>query len=116
MIKSQLVNFAPTTFALAGIERVLTILAHIAMSLLVYYAVRYGKVRFYFFALLAHTLMNFIAVMIAQQTNGTWLAELFMLGVAVLSLVLIFRSSQVEARLVGPAAPMDANESPIGTV
>ena len=116
MIKSQLVNIPATTFALGGIERVLTILAHIGMSLLVYYAVRYGKVRFYFFALLAHTLMNFIAVMISRQTNRAWLAELFMLVVAALALVLIFRSKQVEARLAGPADPMDAGESPAASV
>lgn len=116
MVKSLLVNTPPTSYALAGIERVLAILAHIAMSLLVYYAVRYGKVRFYFFALLAHTLMNFISVMIAKQTNNAWLAELFMLGVAALSLVLIFRSKQVEARLSEPAVPMDDSQATLGTI
>ncbi len=78
---------------------------HIALSLLVYYTVRYGQARFYFYALLAHTLLNFGAVMISQQTNGMWLSELYILVLAVLSLVLIFRTGEVEARLAGPLSP-----------
>jgi uncharacterized membrane protein YhfC len=103
-LKSQLVGLAPESFAVAGVERTLTILAHIGMSLLVYYAVRYGKVRFYFLALLAHTLINFGVVMIAQLNNGIWLSELYLLVWAVGALVLIFRSEQVEAWLARPAA------------
>ncbi len=103
MVRAQLVNIPPSTFAVAGIERALTILAHIGMSLLVYYAVRYGKVRFYFFALLAHTVLNFGAVMITQLNNGMWFAEGYVLIGAILAVVLIMRSGRVEAWLAGPA-------------
>jgi len=106
VLKNQLINLPPSIFAVAGIERALTICAHIGMSLLVYYAVRYRKPVFYLFALLAHTLLNFGAVLLARLPNGTWLSEGYLAVFAVLALVLIFRSGQVEAALAGPEQPV----------
>ena len=101
-MKNQFINLTPSIFALGGIERFLTILAHIGMSLLVYYAVRYRKPLFYFLALLAHTVLNFGAVMLSQTPNGMVLAEVYILVFAALSVLLIVRSPQIEARLAEP--------------
>lgn len=116
VLKSQLVNLPPTIFAVGGIERALTICAHIGMSLLVYYAVRYGKPRFYVFALLAHTLLNLGAVLLARLPNGTWFSEGYLAVFAVLSLVLISRSSQVEAGLSGPAQQVPLEPVPLAPI
>ncbi len=106
MVKSQFLGLAPSVFVLGGVERFLTILVHIGMTLLVYYSVRYRRPVFYWLALLVHTALNFGAVMIAQLPGGMWPAEAFVLVFAGLSVWLILRSPQVESRLAPePAAP-----------
>jgi uncharacterized membrane protein YhfC len=108
VVKAQMINLPPQTFALGGVERVLTILTHIGLSLLVYYAVRYAKPRFYLYALLAHTVMNFGAVMIARMPGGTWWSEAYVFVAAALAVALIFNTKKVEAHLAGSVAAVPA--------
>ena len=105
MIKNQFITLPSSIFALGGIERFLTILAHIGMSVLVYYAVRYRMPRFYLFALLAHTLLNFGAVMLSRASGGMWVSEGYLLLFAAASVWLVLRSPQIEARLAPPPPP-----------
>jgi len=102
MVKNQFLSLPSSIFALGGIERFLTILAHIGLSVLVYYAVRYRMPRFYLFALLGHTLLNFGAVMLSRASGGMWLSEVYLLLFAAASVWLIIRSPQIEARLAPP--------------
>jgi uncharacterized membrane protein YhfC len=102
MVKNQFLTLPSHIFALGGIERFLTILVHIGLSVLVYYAVRYRMPRFYLYALLAHTLLNFGVVLISQAPGGTWLAEGYVLLFAAASVWLVLNSLQIEARLAPP--------------
>ena len=109
MIKNQFISLPSSVFALGGIERFLTILVHIGLSVLVYYAVRYRMPRFYLYALLAHTVLNFGAVMLSRALGGTWLAEAYVLVFAAASVWLVLRSPQIEARL----APQPSLSEPV---
>lgn len=53
-------------FAAAGVERVCAFVLQIALSYLVYTAVKYGKKQFYLLAILLHASVNAIAVLLAQ--------------------------------------------------
>lgn len=106
-VKNQYLNLPSSIFAVGGIERFLTILAHIGLSVLVYYAVRYRMPRFYLYALLAHTLLNFGAVMLSRVQGGMWISEGYLLLFAAASVWLVLRSPQIESRLAQQPSPSE---------
>ena len=62
LIRTQLVGTAPAMFLLAGLERLLTMTAHAAMSALICYGVAYKKTgRYVLLCLGIHTLMDLTA-------------------------------------------------------
>jgi len=74
-IRGQLVDLPAITFLAGGIERAFTIVIQIALSVMVYLAVRNRRPIFYWLAILAHTLVNFAAVMITTTGVSIWFAE-----------------------------------------
>jgi len=57
-------------FYLGGVERMMAMAIHIALSLLVYQAVRYRKRGYLFFlAILFHFLINMVVVLIADYSS-----------------------------------------------
>lgn len=108
-IRSQLVGTPSYLFLVGGLERVLAIILHIALSLVVLNAVRLGKPLYLLYAILIHTAANLGAVLLAQQPNGTLLAEGYLVVVAVLCFLYIRREMKkpdpvVETPLEAPAA------------
>ncbi len=93
-VKSQLTGLPPVTFLLGGLERLLTMIIHIALSLLVLYAVIHKKIAFLFYAILLHTMLNALAVIIAQEF-GLWYAQLFILAMAFMAVIYIIRSRRL---------------------
>ena len=62
LIRTQLITASPTLFLLAGLERILAMTGHLAMSLLVCYGVAHGKVLPCVLVCLGiHTLMDLTA-------------------------------------------------------
>jgi len=108
-VRSALVETPSYMFLVGGLERVLAITLHIALSLVVLNAVRLRKPVYLLYAILAHTVANLGAVLLAQQPNGTWLAEGYLLVVAVICFLYIRR----ELRKPDPAAgsPVEALEA-----
>ena len=90
-VKSQLIGIPPATFLLGGLERLMTIILHIALSLLVLYAVASKKIVYLFYAILIHTVLNALAVTIAREF-GIWYAQLYILLLAVMAIFYIVRS------------------------
>ncbi|MBT9173566.1 MAG: hypothetical protein DDT21_01967 [Syntrophomonadaceae bacterium] len=90
-VKSQLIGTPPATFLLGGLERLMTIIIHIALSLLVLYAVINKKIAYLFYAILLHTMLNALAVTIAREF-GIWYAQLYILLLAVTAVIYIGRS------------------------
>ncbi|HAP31474.1 MAG TPA: YhfC family intramembrane metalloprotease [Firmicutes bacterium] len=99
-VKSQLISTPPATFLLGGLERLLTIIIHIALSLLVLYAVISKKLAYLVYAILLHTMLNALAVIIAREF-GIWYAQLYIFALAATAAFYIGRSRRFFERLTG---------------
>lgn len=102
-VKSQLIGTPPATFLLGGLERLLVIIMHIALSLLVLYAVINRKIAYYIYAILLHTMLNALGVIIGREF-GIWYAELYILLLAVIAVFCIGRSRRFFERLPAGSA------------
>lgn len=81
-LAGQLAAATPGLILLAVVERVSAVLYHLFATCLVFTAVKRGKPGWYFAALLAHTLFNFLAVML-NLWIGTWPMEAVLLAAGV---------------------------------
>lgn len=107
MAKNVLISADPVMFYLAGYERILTMIFHVALSLMICYFVWNKKaVQGILICLLLHTVMDFIAPLINGMTTeylGSILSTtaayilvyVFLTGVAVLSVagIILIRNS-----------------------
>jgi len=109
LIREQFVNLPPTTFLAAGIERAMTIIIHIALSLVVLHSVRAKKPLYLLLAIGLHTLVNLPAVILAGSGVNTWVIELLVVAMAAAGLVYILRSWRAE---VPVPAGLPASDSP----
>ena len=94
MIKTQLIGTAPAMFLLAGIERLLAMTCHIAMSTLVCYGVAHKKVGCCSLLCLGiHTLIDFTAgiPMILPQNIAYPVIYAVLTAIAVVSIVILKR-------------------------
>lgn len=107
-IRAQLIDTPSYMFLVGGFERVLAITLHIALSLVVLNAVRLGKPLYLLYAILIHTVANLGAVLLSQQPNGVFLAEAYLVIVAVLCFWYIRR----EMKKPEPVAVEPAGEVP----
>ena len=92
LIRSQLISASPALFALAGIERILTMIAHVAMSMLVCYGVAHKKTWPCILACLAlHTFIDFTAVvtMVLPQTTAYIIVYAILTVVAAASILIV---------------------------
>lgn len=91
-IQDQLVKLPPYLFLVAGLERFFTMFIHIALSSVVLLAVVKRKQIYLFYAILLHTGVNFIAVIIPGLGFNVLYAQIYLLILAVISWMFIFRS------------------------
>ena len=73
---AKLAGLAPTTFLASIVERIGAIALHISFSVLVWFAAKNGK-RFWLFplAILLHTLVDAVAVIMSRFVTNIWLIE-----------------------------------------
>lgn len=95
-VKSQLIETPSYMFLVGGIERVFTLFIQIALSLVVLYGVMNRKYIFLLYAILLHTLINFSALL---QEISIWVAEGYIMILAVVSVVFIIKSKELFARI-----------------
>lgn len=102
----QMIGYPPYMFLLAGAERVFALVIHIALSVLVYYAVtRAGKWWLYPAAILLHALCNVPAALLqAGVLSDMLLVEALTLLMAVFCAVL----AVITYRKLGDDAPQSA--------
>ncbi len=80
-------------FMLAGVERTMTIIFHVAMSLMVTIGIVKGRQRMYIaLVLFWHTLLDFLAVMASSWTTNVYLIEFIVVIAAVASAIYIYKS------------------------
>lgn len=80
---------------MAGIERALTIIIQIGLSLLVLYALRKRKYQYFGLAILLHAALDFAAVFMNAKINNIFITELVVLAFAAASLVWIIKSKSL---------------------
>ncbi len=91
-IQTQLLDVPAYMFLVAGLERVFTIVVHIALSLVVLLAVTKGKTIYLLYAILLHAAVNLPAVLIPGLGYNILYAELYLLILAVIGCIFIRRS------------------------
>lgn len=90
-IKDVLISTTPAMFALSGVERLLALAPQIALSLIVLYGIKTGKIRYLFYAILAHATLDIFAGMYQAHLVGVWVVEAIVAVFAVLAIWLIVR-------------------------
>lgn len=105
-------------FFLSGIERIVAVTLHIALSVLVFQAVKLGKKRYWFLAFAIHVGVDFATVIAANYLNLVLvevMLAVLVAGVVVLTVSLCRRNWDVVGFEVEAEAPVvdeaDANQS-----
>lgn len=95
-VKSSLIETSPVMFLLAGYERILTMILHVAMTVLVFYFVKKKKdIVGILLCLLIHTLIDFVpaflvgimAANLAYIITYTFLTVMAVLGIIILVVI-----------------------------
>jgi uncharacterized membrane protein YhfC len=95
-VKEQLVNNSALMFSIGPVERICAICLHIALSILVLYAVKTGKIKYFFSAIVFHALFNIPAALYQKGIiTNVLIPEIFILLFAVIGLVFIVKSRRI---------------------
>jgi uncharacterized membrane protein YhfC len=94
MIFDGLVKSRSTDFLLGGNERFFTIFVHIALSLVVLYAVMNRKYIFLALSVLLHTLLN-APLPLLTKYFGAYTAEGYIVIWGILSIIFVFKSKKI---------------------
>ena len=113
-VAAQLTAATPALVGLALVERVSAVLYHLFGTCLVFTAVKRGKPLYYFAALLAHTLFNFLAVMLNAWV-GPWIMEAVLLAAGVCFGLYVWRARRWFDAPCGAGAPTAPQALPGGT-
>lgn len=90
-------NDSTAMFFIGGFERIFALAVQIGLSLVVLYAVKQKKLRFFFLAILLHAALNLPAGFFQRGIGNIWLVELWALLFAVASVVWIWKSYKIFA-------------------
>lgn len=92
-LKQVLTSYSPYYFGVIGLERVLAVTFHIALSLLVLYGVKNRKNIYLLYAIVIHALFDFPAALFQTgQIKNVWIVESIILVAALISLIFIIKS------------------------
>lgn len=92
MMKTLIIDTESYLFLVAGFERVLTMVVHVALSLLMTIGIIKGRPLVYtLWVLLMHGSLDFFAVVMSGKGVSVWLIELVVLSYALLSTGIIIK-------------------------
>ena len=86
-IKTALLSTSPLLFLTGGLERIIALVMHIALSLLVLYGVRQAQFRYVLLAVGIHAIFNIPAALYQKEALGLPIAEMLM---AIMAMGLLF--------------------------
>jgi uncharacterized membrane protein YhfC len=94
---AQLMAVVPTDILWGVLERFSTVIFHIFATVLVFQGVKRGKLGYYFLAILAHTLVNFVSILLARY-GGMFISEmvLFLAALGMGVYILLARGTERE--------------------
>lgn len=87
----------PALFFVAGIERVLTLIIQIGLSVLVLYAIRKRKYLYFGLAILLHAALDFAAVFMNATVKNIYITELIVAVFAAAAIVWIIKAKALMA-------------------
>ncbi|MGH4139040.1 YhfC family intramembrane metalloprotease [Clostridium sp.] len=90
-MKASLVNTKSYLFLITGLERVFAIIIHIAMTLMVLYAVKYRKNIYLLYAILFHALLDSPLGIVMHFRVDTIFIELYVMIMALISITIILK-------------------------
>ncbi|WP_195985156.1 YhfC family glutamic-type intramembrane protease [Clostridium sp. D33t1_170424_F3] len=91
-ITAALTSAQASTIYLAILERVFAVLFHLFATMLIFQGVnRRRSFPYYILAILAHTIFNFVSVLLMQYA-GIWASELFLCFGGIFSLIYLLRA------------------------
>lgn len=88
-LPEQLAAFGIADIGLPILERVFAVMFHIALSILVFYAVKKGKIRMYFLAVILHALLDAPAALYQQGVIGIAATEVCLALFSIVTFVII---------------------------
>ncbi|WP_061994948.1 YhfC family intramembrane metalloprotease [Clostridium sp. ATCC 25772] len=92
-IKEQMIQMPSYTWIIAGIERSSSLIIQLGLSLLVLYAVREGKIRYFFLAILCHAVINFpVALYQVNAIENIIFLEEYLVIIAIVILFIIIKT------------------------
>jgi uncharacterized membrane protein YhfC len=90
-MKVSLISAKSYLFIIPGLERVFAITLHIAMSLMVLYAVKYKKSIYFLYAILFHALVDSPLGVFRHFGVNVMFSELYVSIMALISIIIIFK-------------------------
>ncbi len=96
-------------FLLIGVERMFAMAIHIALSILVIYGIRERKIKYLFYAIGIHALVDFPAAFYQAKILNLWLVEIYLVMVLIAMVQFIIKSkswfsNSVQTPLTGQSA------------
>ncbi len=98
MMKTLIIDAESNLFLVAGIERVLTMIVHVALSLLIAVGIMKKQQWYYIIiVVIIHGSLDFFAVVMSSSGISFWMTELMVLAYAVLSIgILMYFKGKVK--------------------
>jgi len=93
-LKDGLISTPPFLFLMGGLERVLVIPIHIALSLIVLYGIIKGRHVYLLYAVLLHALLDAPVSILSMYGVSIWLIELYVALFTVAALIYIVKSKE----------------------
>ncbi len=90
ILPEQLAAFGIADIGLPILERVFAVMFHIALSILVFYAVKNGKIWMYFLAVILHALLDAPAALYQQGVIGIAATEVCLALFSIVTFVIIY--------------------------
>jgi uncharacterized membrane protein YhfC len=91
-IKETLINTPYYMYIVSGLERVMALTAHIGLTMIVFYGIRLKQIRYLFYAILLHALLDMVpALTQIQIVKSVWVAEGFVFIFAIFFGIVAYR-------------------------
>jgi uncharacterized membrane protein YhfC len=75
-LKETIINTPYWMYIIAGLERVMAVIAHIGLTMIVFYGIRLNQIKYLFYAIILHALMDMApALYQIKVVKSVWLAE-----------------------------------------
>lgn len=94
-IKAMLIQASAGTFLLGSVERICALAIHLALTMVVLYAVKYRKNIYLLAAILLHALMDVPAALYQTKAINIYAAEVILAVYFIIAMIFLFRTKRL---------------------